>query len=44
MYLDKIVTAQKQGEARGIVSVCSAHPYVLKQTLKAFERPLIEAT
>jgi D-tagatose-1,6-bisphosphate aldolase subunit GatZ/KbaZ len=44
MYLDSIVAAQKQGEARGIVSVCSANPYVLKQTLKAFGRPLIEAT
>ena len=44
MYLDEIVRAQKQGEARGITSVCSAHPYVLKQTLKVFERPMIEAT
>ena len=44
MYLDELVAMQKRGEARGIVSVCSAHPYVLKQTLKAFERPLIEAT
>lgn len=44
MYFDEIVAAQKQGEARGIPSVCSAHPYVLKQALKVFERPLIEAT
>jgi D-tagatose-1,6-bisphosphate aldolase subunit GatZ/KbaZ len=44
MYLDEIVAAQKQGEVRGITSVCSAHPYVLKQTLEVFERPLIEAT
>ncbi len=44
MYLDKLVAMQKQGEARGIASVCSVHPYVLKQTLKTFERPLIEAT
>lgn len=44
MYFDEIVAAQKQGEARGITSVCSAHPYVLKQSLKVFERPLIEAT
>lgn len=44
MYLDEIVAAQKRGEAMGIASVCSAHPYVLRQTLKAFEHPLIEAT
>lgn len=44
MYFDEIVAAQKQGEARGIPSVCSAHPYVLKQALKVFKRPLIEAT
>jgi len=39
MYLDEI-----GGEAKGIASVCSAHPFVIKQTLKVFERPLIEAT
>lgn len=44
MYLDEILAAQKRGETRGVTSVCSAHPYVLKQTLKVFERPLIEAT
>lgn len=44
MYLDEILAAQKRGEVRGIPSVCSAHPYVLKQTLRTFERPLIEAT
>jgi len=44
MYLDEIVHAQKQGEGKGITSVCSAHPYVLKQTLKVFDKPLIEAT
>ena len=44
MYLDEVLAAQKRGEARGITSVCSAHPFVLKQTLKVFERPLIEAT
>lgn len=48
MYLDEIVAAQKRGEARGITSVCSAHPYVIKQTLKASKTfrvsPLIEAT
>lgn len=44
MYLDEILEAQKRHEARGVTSICSAHPYVLKQTLKSFERPLIEAT
>jgi len=48
MYLDEIVAAQKRGEARGITSVCSAHPFVIKQTLKVCQSygisPLIEAT
>jgi D-tagatose-1,6-bisphosphate aldolase subunit GatZ/KbaZ len=48
MYLDEVLAAQKRGEARGIFSVCSAHPYVLKQTLKVSETfrvsALIEAT
>ena len=48
MYLDDVVAAQKRGEARGITSVCSAHPYAIKQTLKVFKTfrvsPLIEAT
>jgi len=44
MYLDEIVAAQKRGEAKGITSVCSAHPFVIKQTLQVFENPLIEAT
>ena len=45
---DELIAAQKRGEARGMTSVCSAHPYVLKETLKVFETfrvsPLIEAT
>ena len=28
--LDFIVASQKSGEARGITSVCSAHPFVLE--------------
>lgn len=48
MSLDKIVAAQKRGDAKGIPSVCSAHPFVIRQTLKTAERfgvsPLIEAT
>ena len=47
MYLDKIISAQKRGEAKGITSICSAHPWVLKETLKVsetFRGCLIEAT
>jgi len=44
MFLDQILSAQKRGETRGVASICSVHPYVLKQTLMSFERPLIEAT
>ena len=33
-FLDEIVRAQKQGEARGIASICSAHPWVLKAAMK----------
>ncbi len=51
MYLDEIVRAQKRGEAKGIPSICSAHPWVLKaamqQTSEFFknsESLLIEAT
>ena len=48
MYLDQIVAAQKRGEAKGITSVCSAHPEVIRQTLRICEThrvaPLIEST
>lgn len=44
MYLDEIIAAQKRGEAMGIASICSSHPYVLKETLRVFEHPLIEST
>jgi len=47
-YLDFIVTAQKYGEARGVTSVCSAHPFVLEAALRhglEHKTPvLIEAT
>src|SRR5258706_2785607 len=46
-YLDEIVQSQKRGEAIGIPSICSAHPWVLKETLKAPETHrlrLVEAT
>ena len=32
-YLDEIVRLQKRGEARGIPSICSAHPWVLKAAM-----------
>ena len=45
---DEMILAQKHREAKGIASICSAHPYVIKQTLKVSETfrvsPLIEAT
>jgi D-tagatose-1,6-bisphosphate aldolase subunit GatZ/KbaZ len=47
MYLDEIVQAQKRGKAKGITSICSAHPWVLKETLKVsqtFRVSLIEST
>ena len=46
MYLDEVVKAQKRGESKGITSVCSAHPWVLKAAMQK-ERPralLIEST
>ena len=36
MYLDEVVAAQKRGEAKGIPSICSAHPEVIQQTLRVF--------
>ncbi len=44
MYLDDVLAAQKRGEARGIASVCSAHPRVIREALQTFAHPLIEAT
>jgi D-tagatose-1,6-bisphosphate aldolase subunit GatZ/KbaZ len=34
MFLDEIVQAQKRGEAKGIPSICSAHPWVLKAAMQ----------
>lgn len=46
--LDNVVSAQKAGQARGITSICSAHPFVLEavllQGLLQHEPVLIEAT
>ena len=44
MHLDDVVNAQKRGEARGIPSICSAHPFVIRDALAALPHPLIEAT
>jgi D-tagatose-1,6-bisphosphate aldolase subunit GatZ/KbaZ len=42
--LDEIVRAQKRGEARGIVSICSAHLWVLKAVMRGDGPVLIEST
>ncbi len=42
--LDEIVLAQKRGAARGIASICSAHPWVLKSSLSGAGPVLVEAT
>jgi D-tagatose-1,6-bisphosphate aldolase subunit GatZ/KbaZ len=45
MFLDEIVSAQKRGEARGIPSICSAHPWVLQAAMRQdVDVLLIEAT
>ena len=48
MILDDIISAQKAGEARGIVSICSAQPWVIKAAMlhaaHTGETLLIEAT
>ncbi len=33
-FLDEVVRAQKRGEARGITSICSAHPVVLEAVFR----------
>ena len=33
-YLDEVVRLQKNGQARGIPSICSAHPWVLKAAMQ----------
>ena len=48
MALDEIIAAQKRGEVRGITSICSANPWVLKtamlQAAKTNTPVLIEST
>jgi D-tagatose-1,6-bisphosphate aldolase subunit GatZ/KbaZ len=42
--LDEILRVQKRGEAAGIASICSAHPWVLKTALRGEAPVLIEST
>jgi D-tagatose-1,6-bisphosphate aldolase subunit GatZ/KbaZ len=45
--LDEIIRSQKNGERKGIASICSAHPWVLKAALKTSDSMnvcLVEAT
>ena len=42
--LDKIVQSQKSGQLRGIASICSAHPWVLRASMQAEGTLLIETT
>jgi len=45
MYLDEVLAAQKRGEGKGFVSICSAHPWVLKTAMQQKAGSLlIEAT
>jgi D-tagatose-1,6-bisphosphate aldolase subunit GatZ/KbaZ len=44
MALIEILAAQKRGQARGLASICSAHPDVLRRGLRMFSNPLVEAT
>ncbi len=43
--LDSLLTAQKKGQARGIPSICSAHPWVLQAAMRTgADHLLIEST
>ncbi|MFZ2095797.1 MAG: class II D-tagatose-bisphosphate aldolase, non-catalytic subunit [Anaerolineales bacterium] len=42
--LDEIIHAQKRGEPRGIASICSAHPWVLRAAMRVNGTLLIEST
>jgi D-tagatose-1,6-bisphosphate aldolase subunit GatZ/KbaZ len=44
MKLDELVAAQKRGEKRGVPSICSSHPWVLKAALHGDATVLIEST
>jgi D-tagatose-1,6-bisphosphate aldolase subunit GatZ/KbaZ len=42
--LDEIVDTQKRGQSRGISSICSAHPWVLRAALREDGSLLVEST
>lgn len=44
MSLLEVASAQKRGEKRGITSICSSHPWVIKAALNSQDDVLIEAT
>ncbi len=44
MSLLEVASAQKRGEKRGITSICSSHPWVIKAALNGQDDVLIEAT
>jgi D-tagatose-1,6-bisphosphate aldolase subunit GatZ/KbaZ len=48
MWMDEVLSAQKRGAAKGITSICSAHPYVLRAAIQMAARNgtqvLVEAT
>lgn len=48
MWLDEVVSAQKRGEVKGVTSICSAHPYVIRAAIQQAARNgtqvLVEAT
>jgi D-tagatose-1,6-bisphosphate aldolase subunit GatZ/KbaZ len=44
MILDEIVSAQKRGEARGIASICSAHPVVLETAMRVTLQALVQTS
>jgi D-tagatose-1,6-bisphosphate aldolase subunit GatZ/KbaZ len=37
-HLDEVVRLQKQGKTRGIVSICSAHPFVINTSIRRAAR------
>lgn len=43
-HLDFVIAAQKKGAARGLPSICSAHPWVLKTALRGNAPVLVEST
>lgn len=44
MNFDEMIREQKRGKRRGITSICSANPWVIRTALSNFESVVIEAT